>query len=172
MFPLTFALDSHSISFILTFGLTHRGCTFPQAFFNTSQDSLILQISLDSLRVAHMASYWRMTVDAAKFNTPSQRGSHYHPHQACLSAAQIVLRWEAWSGYQLLARSWICTVTLQFFSGTSLGYSGTSCQYVLFCREILGSLSILCNIDYHSEPPSSRAYHQITQNFFFIFLPC
>jgi hypothetical protein len=65
---LTFALDLHNISFVLTFGLTHRGCTFPLAFVNTSQDWLILQISLASLRVAHMASHWRMTVDAAKFN--------------------------------------------------------------------------------------------------------
>jgi hypothetical protein len=68
MFPLTFALDSHSISFVLTFGLTHRGCTFPLAFVNTSQDWLILQISLASLGVAHMASHWRITVDDAKFN--------------------------------------------------------------------------------------------------------
>jgi hypothetical protein len=41
------------------------------AFVNTSQDWLILQISLASLRVAHMASHWRMTVDAAKFNSRS-----------------------------------------------------------------------------------------------------
>jgi hypothetical protein len=65
---LTFALDSHSISFILTFGLTHRVCPFPLSFVNTLQDWLILQISLARLRVAHMASHWRMTVDAAKFN--------------------------------------------------------------------------------------------------------
>jgi hypothetical protein len=64
-FPLTFALDLHSISFVLIFGLTHRGCMFPLAFVNTSQDWLI---SLASLRVAHMASHWRMTVDVAKFN--------------------------------------------------------------------------------------------------------
>jgi hypothetical protein len=69
MSPLTFAIELHSISFVLTFGLTHRGCTFPLAFVNTSQDWLILQISLASLRVAHMASHWRMTVDAAKFNS-------------------------------------------------------------------------------------------------------
>jgi hypothetical protein len=42
---------------------------FPLAFVNTSQDWLILQISLASLRVAHMASHWRMIVDVAKFNT-------------------------------------------------------------------------------------------------------
>jgi hypothetical protein len=94
--PLTFALDSHSISFVLTFCLTHRGFPFPLDFVNTSQDWLILQISLASLRVDHMASHSRMTIDAAKFNTPSQRGSHSHPHQACLSAAQTVLRSEAW----------------------------------------------------------------------------
>jgi hypothetical protein len=41
---------------------------FPLAFVNTSQDWLILQISLASLRVAHMASHWRITADAAKFN--------------------------------------------------------------------------------------------------------
>jgi hypothetical protein len=41
----------------------------PLAFVNTSQDWLILQISLASLRVAHMASHWRMTDDVAKFNT-------------------------------------------------------------------------------------------------------
>jgi hypothetical protein len=41
---------------------------FPLDFVNTSQDWLILQISLASLRVAHMASHWRMTIDAAKFN--------------------------------------------------------------------------------------------------------
>jgi hypothetical protein len=63
---------SYSISFVLTFGLTHRGCMFPLAFVNTSQDWLILQISLASLKVAHMASHWRMTVDAAKFNTGGQ----------------------------------------------------------------------------------------------------
>jgi hypothetical protein len=68
MSPLTFSLDSHSISFILTFGLTHRGCTFTLYFFNTSQDWLILQISLASLRVPHMASHWRMTINVAKFN--------------------------------------------------------------------------------------------------------
>jgi hypothetical protein len=67
MFPLTFALDLYNISFDLNFGLTHRGCTFPLDFFNTSQDWLILQISLASLRVAHMDSHWRMIVDAAKF---------------------------------------------------------------------------------------------------------
>jgi hypothetical protein len=44
----------------------------PLDFVNTSQDGLILQISLSSLTVAHMASHWRMVVDAAKFNTPSQ----------------------------------------------------------------------------------------------------
>jgi hypothetical protein len=38
------------------------------AFANTSQDWLILQISMDSLRVAHMASHWRINVDADKFN--------------------------------------------------------------------------------------------------------
>jgi hypothetical protein len=69
MFPLNFALDLHRILFVLNFGLTHRGCTFPLAFVNTSQDWLILQISLASLRVAHMASHWRMTIDDAKFNT-------------------------------------------------------------------------------------------------------
>jgi hypothetical protein len=41
---------------------------FSLAFVNTSQDWLILQNSLASLRVAHMASHWGMTVDAAKFN--------------------------------------------------------------------------------------------------------
>jgi hypothetical protein len=136
---------------------------FPLDFVNTSQDGLILQISLASLRVGHMASHWRMIVNAAKFNTPSQRGSHSQPHQAYLSDAQTVLRLEAWSGYRLPARSWICTVTLQFFSGPSLGCSGTSCQYVLDCHEILGSLSILCNFDYHSESPLSRSCHQATQ---------
>jgi hypothetical protein len=110
--PLNFALDPHNISFVLTFGLTHRCCTFPLAFVNTSQDWLILQISLASLRVAHMASHWRMAVVATKFNTPSQRGSHSQPHQACLLAAQTVSRSEAWSGYQLPARSWLCIVTL------------------------------------------------------------
>ena len=104
-----------------------------------------------------MTSHWRMTVDATKFNTTSQQ------HQGCLLAAQTVLRSEAWSGYQLPARLWICTITLQFFSGPSLGCSGTSCQYVLTCREIPGSLSILCNFDYHNEPPLSRACHQTTQ---------
>jgi hypothetical protein len=163
MFPLTFALDSHSISFFLNFGLTHRGCTFPLAFVNTSQHWLILQISLVSLRVAHMASHWRMTIDVAKFNTASQRGSHSQPHQACLSTEQIVSRSEAWLGYQLPYRSWLCTITLQFFFGPSLGCSGTSCQYVLTCCEILGSLSVLCNFDYHSEPPLSRACLQTTQ---------
>jgi ABC-type glycerol-3-phosphate transport system permease component len=69
MFPLTFALDLHRILFVLTFGLTHRDCMFPLAFVNTSQDWLILQISLASLRVSHMASHWRMIVDATKFNT-------------------------------------------------------------------------------------------------------
>jgi hypothetical protein len=174
MFPLTFASDLHSILFVLNFGLTHRGCTFPLAFVNTSQDWLILQISLASLRVAHMASHWRMTVDAAKFKTPSQRGSPYQPHQACLSVAQTVSRSEAWSGYQLPARSWLCTVTLQFFSRPSLECSGTSCQYVLTCREIPGSLSVLCNFDCHSEPSSSRACHQTTQKpiFWAILLPC
>jgi hypothetical protein len=49
---------------------------FPLAFVNTSQDWLILQISLASLRVAHMASHCRMTTDATKLNTPSQQGSH------------------------------------------------------------------------------------------------
>jgi hypothetical protein len=68
MSPLTFSLDLHRISFVLNFGLTHRGCMFPMAFVNTSQDWLNLQISLASLRVAHMASHWRMTVDVAKFN--------------------------------------------------------------------------------------------------------
>jgi hypothetical protein len=42
---------------------------FPLAFVNTSQDWLILQISLASLKVAHTASHWRIVVDAAKFNT-------------------------------------------------------------------------------------------------------
>jgi hypothetical protein len=41
---------------------------FPLAFVNASQDWFILQISLASLRVAHMESHWRMTVDASKFN--------------------------------------------------------------------------------------------------------
>jgi hypothetical protein len=145
---------------------------FPLAFVNTSQDWLILQISLASLRVAHMASHWIMNVDAAKFNTPSQRGSHSQPHQACLSAAQTVSRSEAWSRYQLPARSWICTVSLQFFSGPSLGCSGASWKYVLTCCEILGSLSILCNFEYYSQPPSSRACHQTTQKPIFILLPC
>jgi hypothetical protein len=95
-----------------------------------------------------MASHWRMTVDAAKFNTPSQRGSHSQPHQACLSAAQTISRSEAWSRYQLPARLWLCTVTSQFFSVPSLECSGASCQYVLTCHEISGSLSILCNFDY------------------------
>jgi hypothetical protein len=114
-----------------------------------------------------MASHWIMIVDATKFNTPSQRGSHSYPHEACLSAAQIVSRLEAWLGYHLPTRSWLCTVTLQFFSGLSLGCSGTSCQYVLTCCEIPGSLSILCNFDYHSEPSLSRACHQTTQKPFF-----
>jgi hypothetical protein len=47
---------------------------FPLAFVDTSQDWLILQISLASLKVAHMASHWRMTVDAANFNTQSVTG--------------------------------------------------------------------------------------------------
>jgi hypothetical protein len=140
MFPMNFALDSHSISFVMNFGLTHTGCTFPQDFFNTSQDWLILQISLASLRLSHIASHLRMTIDATKFNTPFQRGIHSHPHQAFLSVAQIVLRSEAWSGYQLPARLWLCIVTLQFFSGPSLRCSGTSCQYILTCHEISGSL--------------------------------
>jgi hypothetical protein len=135
---------------------------FPLDFVDTSQDWLILQISLSSLRVAHMASHWRMTIDATKFNTPPQRGNHSQPYEAYLSAAQIVSRSKAWSGYQLPAPSWLCTITLQFFSGPSLECSGTSCQYVLTYREISGSLSILCNFDYHSEPPSSRACHQTT----------
>jgi len=37
-------------------------------FVNTSQYYLILQTSLASLRVAHMSSHWRMTIDVAKFN--------------------------------------------------------------------------------------------------------
>jgi hypothetical protein len=41
---------------------------FPLDFANTSQDWLILQISLASLRVAHLASHWKMIVDAARFN--------------------------------------------------------------------------------------------------------
>jgi hypothetical protein len=90
-----------------------------------------------------MASHWRMIVDDDKFNTPSQQGSHSHIHQAFLSAAQIVLMSEAWSGYQLPSRSWICIVTLHFFSGPSLRCSSTLCQYVLTCCEISGSLSIL-----------------------------
>jgi hypothetical protein len=110
-----------------------------------------------------MASHWRMTVDASKFNTPSQRGSHSQPHQACLSTTQIISMEKAWSGYQLPSRSWLCTVTLQFFSGPSLGCSGTSCQYVLTSRETPSSLSVLSNFDCHSEPPSSRACHQPTQ---------
>ena len=109
-----------------------------------------------------MASHWRMTIDAAKFNTPSQRGSLSQLHQACLSAAQTISMAMAWSRYQLPARSWLCTIALQFFSRPSLGYSGTSCQYVLTCREIPASLSILRNFDYHSEPPSSRVCHQTT----------
>jgi hypothetical protein len=72
--PLTLALYLHSISFVLTFGLTHRVCTFPLAFVNTSQDWLILQISLASLRVAHMASHWRMIFDAAKLTLPLSEG--------------------------------------------------------------------------------------------------
>jgi hypothetical protein len=136
---------------------------FPLAFVNTSQDWLILQISLASLRVAHMASHWTMSVDATKFNTRSQRGSHSQPHHACLSVAQTVSMEKAWLGYQLPAHSWLCTVTLQFFFGPSLSCSGTSCQYVLTYHEILGSLSVLCNLDYHSEPPSSRACHQTIQ---------
>ena len=82
------------------------------AFVNTSQDWLILQMSLASLRVAHMASHWRMIVDVAKFNTPSQRGSHSQPHQYFLSATQTISRSEAWSGYQLPSNLWLCTVTL------------------------------------------------------------
>jgi hypothetical protein len=78
-----------------------------------------------------MASHWRMIVDAAKFNTPSQRGSHSQPHQACLLVVQTVSMAKAWSGYQLPAHSWLCIITLQFFFGPSLGCSGTSCQYVL-----------------------------------------
>ena len=80
--PLTFALDLHldsqdhySISFFLTFDLTHKGCTSPLDFFNTSQYWLILQISLASLEVAHMASHWRMTVVATKFNTLDLEGN-------------------------------------------------------------------------------------------------
>jgi hypothetical protein len=61
-----------------------------------------------------MASHWRMTVDVAKFNTPSQRGSHSQPHQACFAAAQTVSKAMAWSRYQLPARSWLYTVALQF----------------------------------------------------------
>jgi hypothetical protein len=87
-----------------------------------------------------MASHWRMTADAAKFNTPSQRGSHSQPHQACLLAAQTVSMAMALSGYQLPACSWLCTVGLWFFSGPILDCSGTSCQYVLTCCEIPGSL--------------------------------
>jgi hypothetical protein len=52
----------------MNFGLTHIGWTFPLNFFNASQDWLILQIPLASLRLAHMASHWRMIVDAVKFN--------------------------------------------------------------------------------------------------------
>ena len=121
-----------------------------------------------------MALHWRMIVDAAKFNTPSQQGSHSQPHQACLSAAQIVSMAMAWSRYQLHTRSWLCIVALQFFSGPSLRCSGTSCQYVLTFHEISGSLLILCNFDYHSEPPSSQTCHQTTQQLIFgaILLPC
>jgi hypothetical protein len=133
------------------------------SFLNTSQDWLILQISLASRRVSHMESHWRMIVDAAKFNTPSQRGSHYQLHQACFSTAQTFSRLEAWSGYQLPSHSWLCTVTLHFFSGPSLRCSGTSSLYVLICHEILSSLSILCNFDYNSEPLLSQACHQTTQ---------
>jgi hypothetical protein len=50
---------------------------FPLAFVNTSQDWLILQISLANLRVAHMASHWRMTIDVAKFNTNSLFPANY-----------------------------------------------------------------------------------------------
>ena len=42
---------------------------FPLDFVNTSQDWLILQITLARMRVAHMASHWRTTIDAAKFNS-------------------------------------------------------------------------------------------------------
>jgi hypothetical protein len=47
---------------------------FPLAFVNTSQDWLILQISLASLRVAHMASHWRMTAMMPNLTLPLNEG--------------------------------------------------------------------------------------------------
>ena len=92
----------------------------------------------------------RMPHDAAKINTPSQRGRHSLPCQACLGSRRTSPQAKAWSKYLLSALLSGHTIDGWHLSEPYLGGSDTASRCASTCHGIQDFQRVLHSFGYRT----------------------